>query len=227
MRFGLLLLHHPYNLERAAWAQRSFASLARTEFPKDWYVPYVLMVTRSQADWLGGTNPFPFLLSVAVQPPDAPDCAGALVWGLDALSRYPDTTHLVLLCDDFIYNPNWLIELAALIERRPGARAWSVYRSGYNHWHYPIREDGGDVLVNCIDSCGCMMREEYLEWAPDYRVGCPFVKELGTTATLDVAHRYQRPGEYWVTRRSYIDTIGVRGLCMTPGIPTAVDFVGE
>src|SRR5580692_4653817 len=40
-----------------------------------------------------------------------------------------DITHLGFLVDDFVYNPEWMQQLTALIERRPGAKAWSIYRS--------------------------------------------------------------------------------------------------
>ena len=165
-----------------------------------------------------------FTPRVVYQPDDVRTGCAALTFGFDFLfSNYPNVTHGVFVADDFVYNPAWLVELESLIQRHPGARSWYVYRSNNERWHRTLREEDSDHLVTSISGPGCFAREEWRSWGVDYHI-FPFPGGW----TLDLLHSMMRLGERWVTARSYIQQIGVRGMHNSAQeCDEAVDFVGE
>jgi hypothetical protein len=128
------------------------------------------------------------------------------------LDECPDVTHIVHLCDDRIFNPEWLQQLKGLIERHPEAVAWSVYRSATTAYHRIIGGDGKDVLMTMHDAIGCTTREE---WQTFFRM-------FSFTPCPDIHHAQMRPGNRWATSRDYIQNIGVHY-----ETDWAIDFVGE
>lgn len=217
---AFILPSYPINQERVAWAGRSFASLAKTKILN--YKPRIVMVARA-----GACDPrtlFPkmqqFDVEILEQPKQITFIDAAFTWGLDHLFRnYPCITHGGILQDDFIYNENWLRELDALINRHPKALNWWVYRSNNEKYARTIKSDRMDMLVTCINGPGVMTREEWQAWGLDYHA-----VDFG----LDVTHPKHRPGERWVTAKSYIQSIGIRGTHNTPEEgEVAIDFAGE
>ena len=217
---GFILPSYPFNRERAVWAKRSFTSLAKSRILN--YKPRIVMVARP-----GVCDPrtlFPkmqqFDVEILEQPKQITFIDAAFTWGLDHLFRnYPWISHGGIVQDDFIYNPNWLRELDALISRRPNALNWWVYRSNNERYSRTIKSDGADHQVTCVNGPGVMTREEWRAWGLDYHA-----VDFG----LDVTHPKQRPGERWVTAKSYIQSIGVRGVHNTPEEgEAAIGFVGE
>ena len=83
------------------------------------------------------------------------------------------------------------------------------------------------MLVKCVDGNGCFTREEWETWKPNYRAPNFPTNTPDGGNTLDLNHCCERPGEYWVTKRSYISNIGVEGIHQREGIPREIDFVGE
>ena len=226
IHFGLLLVHYPYNAERKTWAKRSFESLSRTCNEGLHAKPTLLMVIKGIAEREATrvVESFKqFENRVVLEDQMCSGIDSATSWGYYKLcGLFPEVTHIHFLADDFIYNPSWLLRLQEIIERHPGARGWSVYRSGLWSPH-TLTEKGGDVLVDVINAMGCLTREEWLDWGVDWHLNT-----FTDWATLDLYHAMVRKGEYWVTARSYTDTIGVIGLHDSLSKHEfAVDFVGE
>lgn len=226
MRFGIVLPSYIWGEDRRRWAEASMASLART-VTEGVDTPYLLGIGKGNAamNLLTRAKLPQFEVKVVGQPSDVKSNDGCLAWGLDQLSKTPGITHGLMLADDWIYNPRWLLELRDLIGRRPGARAWWVYRSAYEEIHKTLRVDG-DVLVRSINGGGCITVEEWRGWGWDYHKVPRENGNLGNIS-LDLLHPQERPGERWVTARSYVLNIGMRGSCQRPDTPDfAVDFVG-
>ena len=146
------------------------------------------------------------------------------------LLRAPDITHIVFLYDDFVFHRQWLRQLAALIERHPKARAWSVYRSSYTRHHRITGGDGTDVTMTMHDGLGCVTVEEWVSYWHTFVKVCggdatvPGNHELGGGCTLDVHHAYAHAGDRWATSRDYMENLGVH-----PELgrqDQAIDFVG-
>lgn len=151
---------------------------------------------------------------------------------------YPEITHITYLTDDYVYNPDWLIQLDSLIRRHPKARAWTVYRSSYTRHHRIISDapwiaDGKqhkDCLVTSIAGVGTMSRQEWEEFGLDGsrpHGNWTVPAEAGGGNTVDLFHAYSRPGERWATERDYIDHIADHGTHAASNVDKALDFVGE
>ena len=227
MKFGVVIPSWLYAQERVDWARRSFESLSRTEQPSQ--RPMLLFVVKR------GIVPFRDVFPVADmttfadfsivnEPEGVQGGCSALAWGFDfLLERSRDVTHVLFVGDDFIHHPSWLRQQEALIERHPSAISTYVYRSNNTRHHRTIREEGEDCLVTNISGPGCFSREEWRGWGQTYR---DFPRPDG--CTLDILHERQRPGERWVTRSSYLQQIGVRGMHNNSGeCDEAIDFVGD
>lgn len=222
MRFGLSFVTFVYNPQRATMVDYVLRNLANTNV--EGLEKPVLRI---------GYKPSSFQYSEYFEMltkkfdvtcfPDGPGCNTMVVAIQDAGSRilkeHPDVTHVVHLCDDRIYNSEWLIELKQLIDRHPKALAWSVFRSAYTDYHRIIGGDGRDVLMTMHDAIGCTSREEWQSFIGEYGyLGCP-----------DIQHASLRPGERWATGRDYSD-IHPLGRHYDRGIgevDRAIDFVGE
>ena len=224
MRLAMTMASYAYDANRCATLARTLPSLARTnvadlEKPVLWltykpalfdYAPYIEMLSRK----------FDFV--IGVDPPDLqlPEYSHYTGWHftLHAMAirkvfgDYPDVTHVVLLWDDFVYNPEWLRELAKLIERHPDGIAWSIYRSSYTLHHRIIGGDGNDVLMTMHDGVGCVTKEEF--FAGLDKAGCD-----------DCGHAIIRPGNRWATKRDYCQNLCRHLYCAD--VDCAIDFVGE
>jgi hypothetical protein len=225
MRFGIVLPCHIFADYREANAGRSFDSLAMTSI-EGLLRPVLLFVMKpgERTESIVGAHHFPQFDRVpAYQPENAKDVDAAVAYGFEYLvAGMPFLTHILHVCDDFVYNPNWLIELQGLIERHPDGIAWSVYRSGYKANHWTMSEHGDDLKVNSISSTGAITAEEWRSWGIDYR---SFPRD---SMTLDILHGRQRTGDRWVTRKSYVQQLIGQGVHSNPACPDqSLEFVGE
>ena len=113
-----------------------------------------------------------------------------------------------------------------------------MYHSAHQKYHQDLEVGlpvvgfvmhGNDVCVRSV--CGHGMtftREEWKAWGIDWRHGNDWANAgpLGGS-TLDLHHAFYRPGERWVTEKSYIDHVGKHGLHVTPETPEyALNFMG-
>jgi hypothetical protein len=239
INIGLVLVSYIYSRERAGWAERSYRSLARTNVDGLVNRPPLQFTYR-----MPPTVPFEYFQCIpqwaakfdgvaTEEPQQVKGLDPIVIWSANKLLlEHQDVTHVMFLMDDFVYHPDWLLTLQSLIERHPEARAWTVYRSGYMRHHKTVRynEYCDDHGVTSISGIGCLSREEWIEYAPDWRRGhggFSVPAEAGGGCTLDLHHAYARPGERWATGRSYIQSIGANGLHCRDGQDVAVDFVGE
>lgn len=232
MKFGIVLPCWIYNATRHELANAAFESLVNTEPAEERASLFVV----SRADLTKG---FEFIETIAASPELAftpivayqPDNIGGteqtLAWGTEQAFELPGVTHVVWMGDDALFNPKWLIELQALINRHPDARSWSVYRSAHVAFHAPLVETDLDVQVRSI--CGHGMtfsKEEWLAWDVHWSQGQAWPNPYAGN-TLDLHHAWKREGERWCTKRSYVEHTGKYGLHCTPAIPEyAVDFAG-
>lgn len=223
MRFGITFTTFVYGEERKAIVARALNSLQRTNVtglvkpvmkitygPSNFdYTPYIEKLGRKFEVTAAPDPPY-------MQKPDTGHLMGQEA-AIRLLKEYSDVTHVVFLWDDQIYNPDWLRQLAKLIERHPDGVAWAVYRSAYTDYHRIIGGDGTDVLMTMHDGIGCVTREEWES----------FVAEHGFVWAPDISHAGMRPGNRWATKRDYMENIGRhydRGIGDVDG---AIDFVGE
>jgi hypothetical protein len=233
MKFGAALPTLLYSPERKRIAHLSYESLARTEVSEcDMPLPMYVVA----GDKVSGEAVFEHLLyqpgwilepHVFHQPSEVSGLDPSLAWIVEKFFDETDCTHVIELADDMIYHPKWFIELKALVERHPDARAWSVYRSAHTRHHRTIRVDGEDHLVTSMAGNGtCWTREEWKSWGVHWKQGPTWPVPTGGD-TLDLHHAYHRPGERWATNWSYMDHIGVTGIHCQPGVPEhAINFVG-
>ena len=223
MRLGFVMPTRVDNPEREEWRKFSLSSLSRT--PVSDPLPVLLFVEKFPSFDLTFLSNFRGFFATSVpEPPDSHSACSALAYGYDCLfDAFTNVTHCCFLADDFIYNPQWLEQLQSLILRHPDAKGWSVYRSSNTRWHRTLRVEGEDHLVTSISGPGAMTREEWFAWGVNHhsfpRLDC---------LTLDIAHPKDRPGERWVTERSYIQQIGLRGAHNYAGeCDTALDFLED
>ena len=246
-KFGCILPTYLYSAERRAMAERSYASLARTEIPEaDRPLRvFVVAVDGPAGDVaLKGFAPFFDLqpdtriwllkagaamgMKVWLQPSGISGPDMAVAWIAEKFFAETDYTHVIELADDMVYNPAWFVALQDLVARHPQARAWSVYRSAHVRHHRTLQQVGGDHLVTSLAGNGtCWTREEWAAWGVTWQSGSWPNPVSGNT--LDLHHGYFRPGERWATDKSFMQHIGVtNGLHVVKGIPEhAVNFAGE
>lgn len=248
MEFGIVLPTFLYSAERKVMAERSYASLARTEVPEvDRPLRVFVVAANSDSadvalngfsqffDVLTGTKCWPlkdnaamsmkvWLQREGIQGTDQSLCQGVEV----LMEAAPDVTHFIYLTDDLLYNPRWFVELKALVERHPTARAWSVYRSAHEKHHKTWRREGDDHLVSSLSGNGtCMTIEEWKGWGVSCADGCSWPVPSGGN-TLDLHHAYYRQGERWATDVSMIQHDGRLGLRCNSSVPEyALNFIGE
>lgn len=230
MRFGLVLPTYIDTESRQRWAKSSLATLAKTQVEGLDEKPLLLIIhkgTMSEAAVV--EQPFPqFEAQITAQSPDIHSNDGVYAWSCyQIIDHIPSVTHLALITDDWLYNPRWLLELQSLVRRHPNSKANWVYRSAYEEIHKTLKVDEhGDVLVRSINAGGLSPVEEWKEWKLDWRK-CPRENGENGRLSLDLLHPRQRPGERWVTPKSYIVNVGTRGVCQRPETEDfAVDFVG-
>lgn len=222
MKFGMAFVTYVYRPERVAMVRHVLTSLAKTNVDGLEKPVFRISYRPSFFDY----NEFVPALSEKFEVymvTDSPQCNSMQYAHVDAgvkiLNEHPEVTHVCHLCDDRICNPQWLQETKGLIERHPGARAWSVFRSAYTDFHRIIGGDGIDVLMTMHDALGCTSREEWMQ----------FFSECGYTGEPDCDHAARHPGERWATSRDYMEIHPV-GRHFDRGIgevDRAIDFVGE
>jgi hypothetical protein len=225
MRFGLVMPTYVYDATRRILADRTFETLLRTEVGNP--PPLLILVVKEN----GYTYRLDALRSKFKLQMEGNSREGVefkfseqpAVHGTN-LAFARGAEYVVHLNDDSLFHPQWLNELERLIGRHPGARSWSVYRSAREDIHQPLREADGDIMVKSI--CGTGITFSRSEWEAmnidwrDYQWSSP------RGSTLDLYHPHVRPGERWVTSRSYIDHTGRVGIHCTPAMPEyALNFV--
>jgi len=231
-KFIIVLPTWPVNQERQEHALKSFISLVRTRPLTEEKIPLWIIEKSfgiSEAARIVEFNSSPFELRILIQPPGVDNTDPVWSWGAtEMFKHYADAEYLIYLTDDLLYSPDWLSVLDQLIDRHPEAKAWSVYRSAHEYHHKTLEVRGDDVLVRSISGNGtCITRQEWIAWDVDYRAGSWPVATPEGGNTLDLHHAWARSGERWVTRRSWIEHIGIRGRLCSPGVPEhAIDFVG-
>ena len=227
MKFGVVLPSFVYNEERRRLATECFETLVKTQMPSE--KPTLLLLTHS-SDFeypIGGPDFGIFRFALCQDPVDVSGTEQSLAFTTSVLfEHYGDITHAIWMGDDSKFSPYWLQELEALILRHLEARSWSVYRSYYEAVHKTLHEDELDAQVASI--CGHGMtfsRDEWKAWGVSWRDGKEWHSPKGTT--LDMHHVCNRPGERWVTKKSYVAHTGVEGVHCRINIPEhAREFVG-
>lgn len=265
MRFGFVIPLWIYDDQRKNWAEASIRSLGKTCIEGE--PPVLVFVvknnpTDAESESLSRSAKLDGFEKIVIeQPVDAVSIDAAFVYGVKwILQNRPAVTHIAFMTCDWLYHPNWLIELRSLIQRHPEGKAWWVYRSAHEKYHKTLRVEQ-DVLVRSINAGGCFPSQDYRGLNLDYhqfRIDKPRVTEatfdeatgslLIQTAdgrkvnfqkgmntmmpfnnglTLDLIDPWMRPGERWVTKRSWILNIGVQGVNQQVDAPEyAIDFVG-
>lgn len=227
MRFGLILASWIYDEQRQVWAQKSFNSLAKTKTVKLDTIP-VLQFTYKPSGVV--FTPFflawshKFLVSVTEQPKFVRGLDPTLIWSADKVfAEYKDVTHVMFIMDDYLFKPTWLKQLEGLIDRHPKAKAYSVYRSANSRHHWTVKRNSyGDHKVTSISGIGAVSREEWMAYKPDWKLGHGHYnvpENNGGGYTVDLHHPWARPGDRWVTDKSYIQHIGVEGIHCGVGVP--------
>jgi hypothetical protein len=234
MKFGIIIPSYINSDTRRQFAERSYKSLMTTQLPSEdcpvdlWAVAAGDSAFNLAVQELDIKDRLVFLTMVFPQPDELAGLDPAIAWCVERLFASTDCTHVIELADDMIYNPRWFIELKALVERHPDARAWSVYRSAHTNHHRTLRETDGDHLVTSLAGNGtCWTREEWAAWGVNWTQGPTWPVPTGGD-TLDLHHAYARPGERWATDKSWLDHIGTVGIHAAEGIPEhALNFQGE
>ena len=230
MKFALVMPTWIRQESRALLANECFRTLMQTEIGASIERPLLILLIRP-IDYQYPLEELRRKFSVSVMPQhhegfEFYGCDQPMVYGCQ-LAVEMGAEYLVHLGDDTLFNPHWLTCLKSLIERRPHAVAWSVYRSAHVAVHRTIREEEVDVLVRSINGNGLTVSvEEWKAWGMKWDVGGPYwLSENGTT--LDMHHLTNRLGERWVSKRSWIEHAGREGTHVQPHIPEyAIDFVG-
>jgi hypothetical protein len=231
VRFALVMPTWIYRPDRALLADDCFRSLMATRSPET-RPALILLVRESSYCYPIEELRDAFDVEVLPQAVAGEPFRGItqpLIYGTDHAFEL-GADFVVHVNDDSVFSPLWLDALTGLISRHPGARAWSVYRSAHTAVHAELREEGPDVLVRSINGDGITFaRRDWTEWAPDWRAHpWPPNPRDPSVLTLDYMHYLARPGERWVTRRSFMDHTGRDGTHCVPGIPEwAQDFVGR
>ncbi len=226
MTFGVVLPSFVYDEERRRLATKCFETLVNTKSPTE-RPALLLLIHPSEYEYPEGERFGIFDLTKIHDPVEVSGTEQSLAFGTSvSLNECRDITHVVWMGDDSAFSPYWLQELESLIGRHPEARSWSVYRSYYEAVHKTLHVDELDARPSSI--CGHGMtfsRHEWNEWGINWRDGKEWSSPLGST--LDMHHVCNRPGERWVTKRSYVNHTGLEGVHCRPTIPEhARDFVG-
>jgi hypothetical protein len=238
MSYCLLLPTYLPNEYRRKLAVRSYASLAETIVPEE-DLPLTLFVVCRGEDARQqvheGIDPIASLALHILIPNDTIGGSDqSICWGVESifthLEYFPERTHFILLSDDMLYHPSWFVETKAIVERHPGAKAWSTYRSAHTLHHRTISVDRhGDHLVTSLAGNGtCWSFDEWRAWGIKSSDGQAWPVPTGGD-TIDLHHPWARPGERWVTGKSYMQHLGLtQGVHCHTGVPEfALDFIGE
>lgn len=148
-----------------------------------------------------------------------------LVYGSGLAVEY-GANYVVHLGEDTLFHPEWLRHLDSLIDAKPNAKSWSVYRSSRFDIHTTLEEDHDHVRVRSINGNGlCVSAQEWRSWGLYWTQEVYWRSPNGTT--LDMHHLSFHHGDRWVTRRSWIEHTGLNGAHSSAATPeVAFDFVG-
>src|SRR5579864_3684039 len=225
MKYGIVLPTYAYNVERLQLAMAGFNSLARTEVEEK---PVLLVMHRQGI----GHYYEPINLSTRFETYIVPDSNGVvgteqtLAFGTEALFTDHNCNYVTWMGDDALFHPQWHMKLRKLIEDKPDAYSWSVYRSAYEKYHQTLFEEGDYINVSSICGHGMTIsKEEWRAWGINWRDG---VWNSPAGNTLDLHHCFARTEpKRWTTKVSYIEHTGRHGLHCTPDLPEyAVNFQG-
>lgn len=227
MKIGIVLPSWMYNDERTRLATAAFASLSRTSAIDPH--PALLILAKFGSGWLYDkfAEALPQFDCVLKEDRDLSGTEQTLAWGTQELFNNPAIDYVTWMGDDALFHPDWLLKLQELIVRHPDAKSWSVYRSNHEYFHKTLSVEGDDVLVRSICGHGLTLgRTEWAEWGINWRDGHWFCH---SGDTLDLVHAEHRPGQRWVTRKSYVEHTGWRnGVHCTGGEKEyAQEFQGQ
>jgi hypothetical protein len=228
MRLGIVLPSFWYSDERKRLAKEAFQSLSQTEELYGHETRILVLIKGQVADYTdfvsGLTRKFGLILKT---DEGLTGTEQTLAFGTQYMIDNFECDHLMWMGDDALFHPMWLWKLEGLIKRHPGAKSWSVYRSAYEWFHRTLDDSGEDVLVRSI--CGHGMTftaQEWKEWGVDWKT----VSTDPNAHTLDLTHYDQRPGDRWVTKKSFVQHTGKVGVHCdenTPEFARNFQLVGE
>jgi hypothetical protein len=136
-------------------------------------------------------------------------CDQPMVYGC-TLARDAGADYLVQLGDDTFFHPRWLENLVTLLEAKPHAVAWSVYRSAREDIHSTLAEEGPYVRVRSINGNGLTVSShEWTAWGLKWAETTAWESANGNT--IDMHHLSNRHGERWVTKESWIEHAALKG----------------
>jgi len=225
MKYGVVLPSYIYAEFRIDSTNYGMASLAETR--NDENKPTLLFVLRPTHYTARVNYELPgikqeFNVETVIDPEGVSGTEQTLAWGTQKL--FDDgCDYVTWMGDDALFHPQWHMKLRELINAKPTAKGWSVYRSAYEQYHKTLGQENGYVLVSTLCGHGMTIsKEEWKEWGIDWRQG---VWALPGSDTLDLYHATQRPGERWTTAESWIEHTGRAGVHCSPSTPEwAVNF---
>src|ERR1700730_1295772 len=104
MKFGMVMPFYAPTTQRVTWAQRSFASLRKTNLA-GLESPLLYVVPKGKAFQWPVFETLPFPVRFQEQPQDAKNLDGALAWGWNrVVQENPEISHLLMLTEDYLYN---------------------------------------------------------------------------------------------------------------------------
>lgn len=218
MKLGIVLPSYLYSMDRKKLAWNAFQSLSKTESLQQ--ETRLLLLAKDghevdYADMLGDLQKkFNVILKSDV---GLNGTEQTLAFGTTWLFDEFGVDYVTWMGDDALFNPLWLWKLDGLIKRHPEAKSWSVYRSAYEWVHKTLDDSGEDVLVRSICGHGMTLsKKEWKEWGIKWQTGAWCAPDGDT---LDLYHFCERPGDRWVTKKSYVQhtgKIGVHCTALTP-----------
>lgn len=226
MKFGIFLPSLIYNQQRGLWAQNAFRTLRSTRTDGLDRPRLTLYLGKPKVPFQYELAELDGIFDLVVSNFNFENGSEQIAaYGMQQAYDH-GADYIVSLTDDTLFNSQWLLQLKGLIERHPDARCWSVHHSAYAQEHKTLREQDGDVMVTSMPGHGfTISRQEWEEWGVNWRDG-----EWPTCRgdTLDLHHLLTRPGERWVTAKSYIEHTGKTGQHCFPNMAMhGIDFCGE
>jgi hypothetical protein len=202
MKLGIVLPSYLYNEQRQRLADDAFLSLSRSETLQE-ETKLLLLVKGPPSKYVQYVEALREKFGVVLKTDEGlRGTEQTLAFGTQFLFDSYDIDYVTWMGDDALFNPYWLWKLKELIERRPAAKSWSVYRSAFEWIHKTLEENGEDVRVRSICGHGMTLsRQEWKEWGIDWRQG---EWQAPDGDTLDLLHVTHRPGVRWVTKNSYV-----------------------
>lgn len=221
-KFGIVLPTYPYDHVRARLIEPAMRTLEKTK--TNGQKPKLLMILRQAPFYVYDTAKLAevFDLTVIPDPESVSGTEQTLAYGTQWLiDRGCD--YITWMGDDALFHPQWHLRLQKLIQDKPLAKGWSVYRSAYETFHQTMTVEDEYVMVSTLCGHGMTFEaKEWVDWGIDWRGG-----EWMGGLTLDLQHAIVRGGEHWTTKVSYVEHTGRDGVHCRPYLPEwAVDFQG-